>query len=81
MISVRALRELLLFNIERSIYEIDRRMLLRKMQAEGRDIAVLLDNQNGAVLDTLPKAQEEEMPRSTKDYVVLPGTLITQEEP
>mgnify|MGYP006112763321 CR=1 FL=1 len=82
VISVRALRELLRFNVERSIYEIDRRMLLRKLQAEGRDIAVLLDNQNGdAVVDTLPKAQEEEMPRSTKDYVVLPGTLITQEEP
>ncbi|MEC8930241.1 MAG: hypothetical protein VYB08_02420, partial [Candidatus Latescibacterota bacterium] len=59
-----------------------RRMLLRKMQAEGRDIAVLLDNQNvDAVVDTLPKAQQKEMPRSTKDYIVLPGTLITQEEP
>ena len=52
--------------------------IIRELQ---RAIDVLLDNQNGAVLDTLPKAQEEEMPRSTKDYVVLPGTLITQEEP
>ena len=81
VISVRALRELLRYNMERGILEIDRRMLLRKMQSEGRDISILLDNENGdAVADTVEGVKEGSIPRSTKDYVVLPGTLITEAE-
>ncbi|MBT4100599.1 MAG: hypothetical protein HOM68_06405 [Gemmatimonadetes bacterium] len=81
VISVRALRELLRYNMERGIREIDRRVLLLKLQSEGRDISILLDNENGdAVADTIEGASTEEIPRSTKDYVVLPGTLITEGE-
>lgn len=76
--AVQAMRELVRYNMERVIRDLDRTLLIRKLQTEGRDIAFLLDNENGdTVTDTVAIDGVEEMPRSTKDYVVLPGTLVT----
>ncbi len=82
VIAVRAKRELLRYNMERAIRGIDRTMLLRKLQAEGRDISILLDSEmQDAASDTLDGESAEEIPRSTKDYVVLPGTLVGENNP
>ncbi|MBT3346380.1 MAG: hypothetical protein HN712_06265 [Gemmatimonadetes bacterium] len=79
--AVQAMRELVRYNMERAIRDLDRKLLIRKLQTAGQDISFLLDNENGgAVADTIADDSVEEMPRSTQDYVVLPGTLITEEE-
>ncbi|MEE2657209.1 MAG: ABC-type transport auxiliary lipoprotein family protein [Candidatus Latescibacterota bacterium] len=79
--SVQAMKELLRENMRRAIIEIDRRLLIRKIQNDpGRDLAAVLEAGNGkfATAEAVTEATEE-IPRETSDYYIIRGKLVPED--